>query len=117
MRGANGHGNLNATTRGHSPTRSRCFPLAKLATVVAKLCPIWNVEITQRSMRLPDFPAVLKCPAIFSSRLIEMSRGPIPFGQRARNAQPFGAGHRFLQLVEKQASVLFPYPFRNFLFR
>jgi hypothetical protein len=69
-----------ATGRGRNSDRDHArsfsspeavFPIAKLATV-AKLCAIWNVEIPQRSMRLPDF-APLRCPAIFS-RLIEMSR-------------------------------------------
>jgi hypothetical protein len=36
---------------------------------------------------------------------------PVRPARIARNAQPCGAGHRFLQLVEKRASVLFPIPF------
>jgi hypothetical protein len=38
---------------------------------------------------------------------IVLGRCPIPFGQHRLQHEPqfFGAGHRFLQLVEKRASV------------
>ena len=48
----------------------------------------------------------LGCSPIFSAGLVEVRCKAVPFGQNGlqKGVQSFGAGHRFLQLVEKRAS-------------
>jgi hypothetical protein len=49
----------------------------------------------------------LGCSPIFSAGLIEMSREAVSLGEnRLQKAmEPFRAGHRFLQLLEKKARI------------
>jgi hypothetical protein len=46
-------------------------------------------------------------PFAIPARLVEVSSEAVPFGQNGlqKGVQPFGAGNRFLQLLEKQVSI------------
>jgi hypothetical protein len=49
----------------------------------------------------------LGCPPIFSAGLIEMSREAVSLGENRlqKGMEPFGASHRFLQLLEKKVRI------------
>ena len=82
------------------------LPLAKIATKTQ----------TFRDLKRRNYAALhaltgltgrLRSSPIFSAGLVEMSSEAIPFGQNRlqKGMQSFRAGHRFLQLLEKRASV------------
>ena len=56
---------------------------------------------------LSGLPGRLGCSPIFSAGLVEVRSEAIPFGQNGlqEGLEPFRAGHRFLQLREKEAGV------------
>ena len=89
-----------------SSNLEQVLPLAEVATEAQALGDLegrYNAAFNA----LAGLTGRLGCGPIFSTRLVEMSSEAIPFGQHRlqQDAQFFGAGHRFLQLVEKRASV------------
>jgi hypothetical protein len=56
---------------------------------------------------LSGFSGRLGCSSIFSAGLVEVRSEAIPLGKNRlqKGVQPFRAGHRFLQLLEKWAGI------------
>jgi len=89
-----------------SSNLEQVLPLAEVATEAQALGDLEGRDNAAFNA-LTGLTGRLGCGPIFSTRLVKMSSKAIPFGQRRlqQEVQFFGAGHRFLQLVEKRASV------------
>ena len=93
--------------RGRSVSNSeQVLPLTKVATKPQFLRDLEGRNDTAFDA-LTGLPGRLRGPSIFSAGLVEVRCEAIPLGENRlqEGVEPFGAGHRFLQLREKLAGV------------